>query len=139
LPQTSTQIHKGAGFYLLEPKILRIQQRYVAGENKSEIAKKEKVDRGTVARIVRFPEVQNFIAQAQQEFFGLVPDAMAALRHALRVEKNPTIALAVPTRRSDRQIEIVPAYGDSSLKVPIPTCPYFFRPVSRHRFQYLTG
>jgi hypothetical protein len=86
------------GSYLPEPKILRIQQLYIAGENKSEIAKKEKVDRATVARIVQFPEVQNFIAQAQQEFFGLVPDAMAALRHALRVEKNPTIALAVLER-----------------------------------------
>jgi hypothetical protein len=33
-----------------------------------------------------------------QEFFGLIPDAMAAVRHALRVEKNPTIALAVLER-----------------------------------------
>jgi hypothetical protein len=94
-PRKSTKVR---GSYLPEPKVLRIQQRYVGGENKSEIAKKEKVDRGTVARIVQFPEVQNFIAQAQQEFFGLVPDAMAALRHALRVEKNPTIALAVLER-----------------------------------------
>jgi hypothetical protein len=34
------------------------------------------------------------IAQAQQEFFGLIPDAMAAVRYALRVEKNPTIAVS---------------------------------------------
>lgn len=89
---------KARGSYLPAPKILRIQQRYVAGENKTAIAKEEKVDRGTVARIVKFPEVQDFIAQAQQEFFGLVPDAMAAVRHALRLEKNPTIALAVLER-----------------------------------------
>ena len=89
---------KARGSYLPEPKILRIQQRYVAGENRSEIAKKEKVDRGTVARIVKFPEVQDFIAQAQQEFFGLIPDALAAVRHALQVEKNAMIGLTVLER-----------------------------------------
>jgi hypothetical protein len=89
---------KTRGSYLPGPKVLRIQQLYVAGENKSEIAKKEKVDRGTVARILKFPEVRNFIAQAQGEFFGLIPDAMAAIRHALKVENNPTIALAVLER-----------------------------------------
>jgi len=98
--------------YLPEPKVLRIQQRYVGGENKSEIAKKEKVDRGTVARIVQFPEVQNFIAQAQQEFFELVLDATAALRHALRVEKNPTIALAVLERTG------VTAYRGERMQLP---------------------
>jgi len=83
---------KARGSYLPEAKVLRIQQRYIKGQNKSEIAKKEKVDRGTVARIVKFPEVRNFIAEMQQEFYGLVPDALAAIRHSLRVEKNPTIA-----------------------------------------------
>jgi len=86
---------KARGSYLPEAKVLRIQQRYIKGQNKSEIAKKEKVDRGTVARIVKFPEVRNFIAEMQQEFYGLVPDAMAAVRHSLRVEKNPTIAYRV--------------------------------------------
>jgi hypothetical protein len=108
-PRKST---KARGSYLPEPKVLRIQQRYVGGENKSEIAKKEKVDRGTVARIVQFPEVQNFTAQAQQEFFGLVLDATAALRHALRVEKNPTIALAVLERTG------VTAYRGERMQLP---------------------
>jgi hypothetical protein len=69
--------------------------RYVAGENKSEIARNENCDRETVARIVRFPAVQEFIAQMQQEFYGLVPDAMEALRYALQVKKDPTIAYRV--------------------------------------------
>jgi hypothetical protein len=42
--------------------------------------------------------LQNFIAQAQQEFFGLIPDAMAAVRYALQVETNPTVGLAVLER-----------------------------------------
>jgi hypothetical protein len=86
---------KPRGSYLPEPKILRIQQRYIAGENKSAIAKAEGCDRETVTRIVKFPEVQQFIAQMQQEFFGLVPDAMEAVRHALKVEKNPAVAYRV--------------------------------------------
>jgi hypothetical protein len=86
------------GSYLPKPKILRIQQRYLNGQNKTEIAREEKCDRETVTRVVQFPEVQNFIAQAQQEFFGLIPDAMAAVRHALRVEKNSVIAMTILER-----------------------------------------
>ena len=48
-------------------------------------------------------------------------------------------ARAESIRHSDRQIANVPACSDSSLKVPIPMCPCFFPPVSRLRFQYLTG
>ena len=114
-PRKSTKVR---GSYLPEPKVLRIQQRYVGGENKSEIAKKEKVDRGTVARIVQFPEVQNFIAQAQQEFFGLIPDAMAAVRHALKVEKNAMIALTVLERTG------VSAHRGERMQIPETTDGY---------------
>jgi hypothetical protein len=103
---------KARGSYLPAPKILRIQQRYINGQNKSEIAREEKCDRETVARIVQFPEMQNFIAQAQQEFFGLIPDAMAAVRHTLRVEKNPMIGLAI-LERTD-----VTAYRGERMQLP---------------------
>ena len=103
------------GSHLPKPKILRIQQRYLNGQNKSEIAREEKCDRETVTRIVQFPEVQNFIAQAQQEFFGLIPDAMAAVRHALRVEKNPTIGLAILERTG------VTAYRGERMQLPETT------------------
>ena len=99
IPQSS----EDAGILSSEPKILRIQECYVAGENRSEIAKKEKVDRGAVARIVQFPEVQNFIAQAQQEFFGLIPDAMAAsgTRYGWRKTRfayHPNVAVVLHRR-----------------------------------------
>jgi hypothetical protein len=86
---------KPRGSYLPEPKVLRIQQLYIAGLNKSEIARKEQCDRETVARIVQFPEVQNFIARMQQQFYGLVPDAMAAVRYALQVTKDPKVGYQV--------------------------------------------
>jgi hypothetical protein len=59
--------------------------------------------------------MQDFIAQAQQEFFGLIPDAMATIRHALQVEKNPTIALAVLERTG------VTAYRGERLQLPETT------------------
>jgi hypothetical protein len=102
LKRSITNCHKtpkkpstGRGSYLPEPKILRIQQRYISGQNKSEIAREEKCDRQTVARVVQFPEVQQFITQMQQEFFGLIPDAMAAVRYALLVEKDSIVAFRV--------------------------------------------
>jgi hypothetical protein len=100
------------GSYLPVPKILRIQQRYLNGQNKTEIAREEQCDRETVTRIVQFPEVQNYIAQAQQEFFGLIPDAMAAVRHALRVEKNPMLGLAILERTG------VTAYRGERMQLP---------------------
>jgi hypothetical protein len=103
------------GSYLSKPKILRIQQRYISGQNKSEIAREEHCDRETVTRIVQFPEVQNFIAQAQQEFFGLIPDALAAVRHALRVEKNPMLGLAILERTG------VTAYRGERMQLPETT------------------
>jgi hypothetical protein len=86
---------KTRGYYLPETKVLRIQQRYINGQNKSEIAREEKCDRETVARIVAFPEVRNFIAEMQQQFYGLVPDAMAAVRYALQATKDPRIGYQV--------------------------------------------
>lgn len=114
-PRKST---KARGSYLPVPKILRIQQRYLNGQNKTEIAREEKCDRETVARIVQFPEVQNFIAQAQQEFFGLIPDAMAAVRHALKVEKNAMIALTVLERTG------VSAHRGERMQIPETTDGY---------------
>jgi hypothetical protein len=114
-PHKST---KRRGAYLPEPKSLRIQQRFVAGQGKSEIAGEEQVDRGTVARIVRFPEVQNFIAQAQKEFFGLIPDALAAVRHALKVEKNAMIGLTVLERTG------VSAHRGERMQIPETTDGY---------------
>jgi hypothetical protein len=81
--------------YLPETKVLAIQRRYIRGENRTSIAHAEGVDRGTVARIVQFPEVRAFIAHQQQEFFGLVPDAMAAIRHALQATKDPKVGFQI--------------------------------------------
>jgi hypothetical protein len=106
---------KTRGSCLPVPKVLRIQQRYLNGQNKTEIAREEECDRETVTRIVQFPEVQNYIAQAQRDFFGLIPDAMKAVRHALRIEKNAMIGLTVLERTG------VTAYRGERMQLPETT------------------
>jgi hypothetical protein len=56
--------------------------------------------------------MQDFVSQAQQEFFGLIPDTMAAVRYALQVDKNPTIGLAVLERTG------VTAYRGERIQLP---------------------
>ena len=84
------------GSYLPETKILSIQRRYVCGENKSAIAKAEGCDRETVSRIVKVSGgARSYRSDATVKFYGLVPDALEAVRYALQVEKNPTIGIRV--------------------------------------------
>ncbi len=65
------------------------------GQRQRKIVQGEKCGREAAARTVPLPEVQNFVAQVQQEFFGLVPDAIAAMRYALQIEKNAQVALYI--------------------------------------------
>jgi DNA invertase Pin-like site-specific DNA recombinase len=75
--------HHASKSRLPRPKVLRIQQRYIAGQNQSTIAKAEGVDRQTVWRIVKSEEMVEYIEAMRAEFRGLVPDAISAVRHAL--------------------------------------------------------
>jgi hypothetical protein len=80
---------------LARPKVLRIQQRYISGENQTAIAKAEGCDRETVSRIVKSSEMTEYVERMKEEFRGFVPDALIALRHALQVQKDPRIAYQV--------------------------------------------
>lgn len=73
---------------LPEPKILRIQERYIAGQNQTAIAKAEGCDRETVSRIVKGSDMAEYAAQMREHLRGLVPDAIAAIQHGLRVDKS---------------------------------------------------
>jgi hypothetical protein len=80
---------------LPRPKVLRIQQRYITGENQSVIARAEGCDRETVSRIVKSCEMVEYLERMKEEFRGLVPDALVALRYALQVQKDARIAYDV--------------------------------------------
>jgi hypothetical protein len=80
---------------LPRPKVLRIQQRYIAGENQTVIARAEGCDRETVSRIVKSSEMAEYIERMKEEFRGLVPDALVALRYALQAQKDARLAYQV--------------------------------------------
>jgi hypothetical protein len=97
------------------PTVVRIQARYVAGENQTQIAKAEGCDRETVSRIVRSSEMVEYIEQMKEEFRGLVPDALNAIRYALCVQKDARIAYEVL-----RNVGIAPRSGETE---QLPTTP----------------
>jgi hypothetical protein len=90
------------------PTVVRIQARYVAGENQTQIARAEGCDRETVSRIVRSSEMTEYIEQMRAEFRGLVPDALNAIRYALCVQKDARIAYEVL-----RNVGIAPRAGET--------------------------
>jgi hypothetical protein len=92
MPRTATKRHLSR---LPRPKVVRIQQRYIGGENQTQIARAEGCDRETVSRIVRSSEMAEYIEHMKEEFRGLVPDALAALRHTLQTQKDGRIALEI--------------------------------------------
>jgi hypothetical protein len=80
---------------LPRPKVLRIQQRYIAGENQTVISRAEGCDRETVSRIVKSSEMTEYVERMREEFRGLVPDALVTLRYALQIQKDARIAYDV--------------------------------------------
>jgi hypothetical protein len=81
--------------YLPEPKILRIQQRHIAGENDSAIARAEKCDRHTVSKIVKAPEMAAYVAEMRARFNGFAPLALDAVEHGLTIAKDAKLAIEV--------------------------------------------
>jgi hypothetical protein len=70
------------------PQRLRIMQKYVAGESFVQIGREEHRDRDTVARIVKSDEMQEFLRQMREQFYGLAGDAIEAVRYALQNERD---------------------------------------------------
>ena len=82
-------------------------QRYIAGDSIREIAREEQRDRATVTKIVRSDEMQNFVQHMRERFYGLGIDAMDAVSHALRVQKNAAIGY-----RLLADIGVIPSAGE---------------------------
>lgn len=95
---------KGAKSRLPEPQVLRIMNRHVTGESNRAIAREEKVDRKTAGKIIRSQEMQELVQECRARFYALLPDAIDAVQHALRVKKDArmgyqllTVMRVVPT------------------------------------------
>jgi hypothetical protein len=74
------------------PQVARIIQRYISGEGIRKIAREEKRDPGTVAKIVRSEEVLGYTQKLREQYYALGELALDGLRRAL--EKNSDGRLA---------------------------------------------
>jgi len=106
-----------------EPQRLRIMQKYARGESIVQIAKEERRNRETITKIVRSDEMQAFVRQMREEFYGLAFDAMKSLRLAIQNNDDPRIAYQllrdtgiIPTEHERDQM--ARAYRDPSALSP---------------------
>jgi len=73
---------------------MRIMQKFVAGKTKIDIAKEERVDRESVRRIVKCPEMDAYVEEKRELFRGLCDPALEVLRQKLK-EGDKDVALRV--------------------------------------------
>jgi hypothetical protein len=66
----------------------RVIARHISGESKRVIAIEEGIDRATVSRILSQREVVQMIAQYQARLLELMPDAIDAIKAALRSDDH---------------------------------------------------
>jgi hypothetical protein len=63
---------------------MRIMHKYVVGKSKIDIAREEDIDRETVRRIVKCPEVAAYVEEKREVWRGLCDEALETIRHLLR-------------------------------------------------------
>jgi transcriptional regulator with XRE-family HTH domain len=97
------------------PQIERIKQRHIIGQSQREIARAEGRSRPTIARIIKGEEMQAYVQEMRERFYGLAPDALAAIEYALQEQRDAGIALEVL-----RDIGVRPRKGES-LQLPETT------------------
>jgi hypothetical protein len=75
-----------------EPQQLRIVEKYMRGLSLRRIAEEEDRARQTVSKIVRAPEMQNYVERLREKVFGLGDDAARSLGFAFRTELDGRLA-----------------------------------------------
>jgi hypothetical protein len=73
---------------------MRIMKKYVVGKSKTDIAKEEGIDRETVRRIVKAPEMDAYVEAKRELWCGLCDDALEVVREKLR-DGDKEVALRV--------------------------------------------
>jgi hypothetical protein len=73
---------------------MRIMHKYVVGKSKIDIAREEDIDRETVRRIVKAPEMDSYVEAKRELWCGLCDDALEVLRQKLK-EGDKEVALRV--------------------------------------------
>src|ERR1700740_1688552 len=73
---------------------MRIMQKYVVGKTKTDIAKEEGIDRESVRRIVKAPEMESYVEAKRELWRGLCHDALEVVREKLN-EGDKDVALRI--------------------------------------------
>ena len=73
---------------------LRILQKYVVGKTKIDIATEEGVDRESVRRIVRCPEMAAYVEEKREMWRGMCDEALETIRRLLR-ENDKEVAFRI--------------------------------------------
>ena len=73
---------------------MRIMQKYVVGKTQTDIAKEESVDRESVRRIVKAPEMDSYVEAKRELWRGLCDDALEVVRQKLK-EGDKEVALRI--------------------------------------------
>jgi|GEM_PF-6942292 len=104
---------------------MRIMQKYVVGKTKIDIATEEGVDRETVRRIVKCPEMDAYVEEKREMWRGLCDEALEVLRQKLKdgdkevalriLESNGVIPVRGTTFTQDIQTAAKPT-GDARVK-----------------------
>ena len=93
---------------------MRIMQKYVVGKTQTDIAKEESVDRESVRRIVKAPEMDAYVEAKREMWRGLCDDALEVLRQKLK-EGDKEVALRILESNG-----VIPVRG-AALNHNIPT------------------
>jgi hypothetical protein len=73
---------------------MRIMQKFVVGKSKTDIAKEEGIDRESVRRIVKAPEMDSYVEAKRELWRGMCDDALEVVREKLK-EGDKEVALRV--------------------------------------------
>ena len=115
---------KKRGSYLPAPEQQRIQQQFIAGNSLRKIARDTGHHQGTIARIVKAENMQQYLAQMRERFLGLGEDAVKRVQTAIHCEKEgPWLAYellkdigVVPDRAAQLQEARVPVSEEDEIR-----------------------
>jgi hypothetical protein len=79
------------------PQCEQIMQLHFLGKSIRQIAREQKRDRGTVAKIVHSDEMREFVVNLREQLYGLGGHALKAVKHTLVVAKDGHLAYRLLT------------------------------------------
>lgn len=74
------------------PKKLNVKRLYMQGLSIREIARREKLDRATITKIVSAEDMESYIEEHRHKLLGLAPKALESLEFALENEADGRVA-----------------------------------------------